>query len=91
MQVNERSRFIGFRDNARAAIMSGIGLYVDSAPNDGNVIETKTSAALRLVGQADRMWRGVVIEPFAFKTIQGWKPDISPPPDSPFYKWRLLN
>lgn len=91
VQVNERSRFIGFRDNARAAIMSGIGLYVDSAPNDGNVIETKTSAALRLVGQADRMWRGVVIEPFAFKTIQGWKPDISPPPDSPFYKWRLLN
>lgn len=91
VQVNERSRFIGFRDIASSAMASGIGLYVDSAPNDGNVIETKTPAALRPVGQADRMWRGIVIEPFAFKAIQGWKPDLSPPPDSPFYKWRLLN
>lgn len=89
--VNERSRFMGFRDIASSAMASGIGLYVDSAPNDGNVIETKTSAVLRLVGTADRTWRGVVIEPFAFKTVQGWMPDLSPPPDSPFYKWRLLN
>lgn len=63
VQVNERSRFIGFRDSASAAMKSGIGLYVDSAPNDGNVIETKTPATLKLVGQADRTWRGVVIEP----------------------------
>lgn len=91
VQVNERSRFIGFRDHASTAMTSGIGLYVDSTPNDGNVIETQTPAVLRLVTQTDRMWRGAVIEPFAFKTIQGWKPDLSPPPDSPFYKWRLLN
>lgn len=91
VQVNERSRFIGFKDRASSAMKSGIGLYVDTAPNDGNVIETKTPAALRLVGQANQTWRGVVIEPFAFKTITGWTPDLSPPPDSPFYKWRLLN
>lgn len=91
VQVNERSRFIGFKDSASAAMKSGIGLYVDSAPNDGNVIETKTPATLKLVGQADRTWRGVVIEPFAFKTITGWTPELSPPPDSPFYRWRLLN
>ncbi len=91
VQVNERSRFIGFRDIASNAMASGTGLYVDSVPNDGNVIETKTPAVLRLAGTADRMWRGVVIEPFAFKTIQGWTPDLSPPPDSPFYQWRLLN
>jgi len=91
VQVNERSRFIGFRDRSSAAMTSGIGLYVDSAPNDGNIIETKTSASLKLAGQADRTWRGVVIEPFAFKTVTGWTPERSPPPDSPFYKWRLLN
>lgn len=91
VQVNERSRFIGFKDRSSAAMRSGIGLYVDSAPNDGNVIETKTPAALKLVGQADRKWRGVVIEPFAFKTVTGWTPDLSPPPDSPFYQGRLLN
>jgi 4-amino-4-deoxy-L-arabinose transferase-like glycosyltransferase len=91
VQVNERSRFIGFRDSASAAMTSGIGLYVDSVPSDGNVIETKTPATLKLAGQADRMWRGVVIEPFAFKTITGWTPELSPPPDSPFYQWRLLN
>jgi hypothetical protein len=91
VQVNERSRFIGFKDRSSAAMRSGIGLYVDSAPNEGNVIETKTSAALKLAGQADRKWRGVVIEPFVFKTVTGWTPDLSPPPDSPFYQWRLLN
>ena len=91
VQVNERSRFIGFRDSASAVMRSGIGLYVDSAPNDGNVIETGTPAALRVVGKADRTWRGAVIEPFVFKTVTGWKPDLSPPPDSRFYKWRLLN
>jgi 4-amino-4-deoxy-L-arabinose transferase-like glycosyltransferase len=91
VQVNERSRFIGFKDTASAAMASGIGLYVDSAPNDGNVMEKETSAVFRVVGQADRTWRGVVIEPFVFKTVTGWTPDLSPPPDSPFYKWRLLN
>ncbi len=91
VQVNERSRFIGFKDRSSAAMRSGIGLYVDSAPNEGNVIETKTPAALKLAGHADRKWRGVVIEPFAFKTVTGWTPDLSPPPDSPFYQWRLLN
>jgi 4-amino-4-deoxy-L-arabinose transferase-like glycosyltransferase len=91
VQVNERSRFIGFKDIASSTVASGAGLYVDSAPNDGNVIETNTSAVLRLVGHADRTWRGIVIEPFAFKTITGWKPDLSPPRESPLYKWRLLN
>lgn len=91
VQVNERSRFIGFKDIASRAIASGTGLYVDSAPNDGNMIETKTPAVLRLAGQANRTWRGATIEPFAFKTLQGWKPDLTPPPDSPFYQWRLLN
>jgi 4-amino-4-deoxy-L-arabinose transferase-like glycosyltransferase len=91
VQVNERSRFVGFKDSASAAMRSGIGLYIDSAPNDGNMIETDTPAALRVVGQADRTWRGVVIEPFVFKTVTGWTPELSPTPDSPFYRWRLLN
>ena len=88
MQVNERSRFIGSRIPAG---LRPARLYVDSVPNDGNLIETTAPAVLRLAGQANRTWRGVTIEPFAFKTIQGWKPDLTPPPDSPFYQWRLLN
>jgi hypothetical protein len=70
---------------------SGIGLYVDSAPNDGNIMEKQTPAVFRVVGTANRTWRGVVVEPFVFKTVTEWIPDLSPPPDSPFYKWRLLN
>lgn len=90
IQVNERSRFLDFK-HPGGGRTSGTGLYVDSAPNDGNMIETGTPAKLQLVGAAERTWRGVVIEPFAFKTITGWTPDLSPPADSPFYKWRLLN
>lgn len=91
VQVNERSRFIGFKDSASGAMKSGIGLYVDSAPNDGNLMEKQTPAVFRVAGQADRTWRGVVIEPFVFKTVTGWTPYLSPPPDSLFYRWRLLN
>lgn len=91
VQVNERSRFLGFKDPGRKAIASGIGLYVDTIPNDGNVIEATTPAVVQRVGTADRMWRGVVIARFEFKKISGWVPDLSPAPGTRLYQWRLLN
>lgn len=91
VQVTERSRFLGFNDdNETSAIRSGIGLYVDTWPGQGNIIETGTPALVEIVGGADQVWRGVVIDRFIFKTIRGWTPDLSPPRDTLFYNWHPL-
>jgi hypothetical protein len=89
IQVNERSRFLGFNEK-NDAIRSGTGLYVDMAPGNGNAIETLTPAKIQYVGSVDRTWRGVVLDTFLFKKTMNWVPDLSPPPDSVFYKWRFL-
>jgi 4-amino-4-deoxy-L-arabinose transferase-like glycosyltransferase len=90
VQVNERSRFIGFKDRGIAEALTRPGLYVVTAPSAGQLIETATPATLTTVGIVERVWRGVVIDRFDFKTVTNWKPDLSPPRDSPFYRWRSL-
>ena len=90
VQVTERSRFIGFTDEkAKAAIRSGIGLFVDTVP-ENNLIANTTSAVVQIVGGGDQTWRGVVIDKFLFKTIRNWKPDLSPPRGTFFYNWHPL-
>lgn len=92
VQVNERSRFIGFDDaKAKAAFRAGDGLYVNTEPDAGTIVETKTPAVIKTVGGIDRTWRGVVIDKFIFKTVRNWTPDLSPPRDTPFYNWPSLN
>ena len=90
VQVNERSRFLGFSNRTGADVLSRPGLYVDTAPNDGNIIESATPAVLQTVGGVDRVWRGVVIDRFQFKKFTNWSPNLSPPPDTTFYRWRPL-
>ena len=90
IQVTERSRFIGFNDEkAKAAIRSGIGLFVDTVP-ENNFIADSTPAVMQIVGGGIQTWRGVVIDKFLFKTIRNWKPDLSPPRDTQFYSWHPL-
>ncbi|MEW6768190.1 MAG: glycosyltransferase family 39 protein [Pseudomonadota bacterium] len=91
VQVTERSRYLGFNDSkAKAAVASGPGLYVDTEPGEGNIIETATPAVVEVVGGSERVWRGVVIDKFIFKTIRNWKPDLSPSRDTLFYNWHPL-
>lgn len=89
IQVNERSRFLGFAEHGRTEMFSKPGLYVNTAPND-NIGIKDSPAVFELVGRADRVWRGVVIDTFEFKKILNWTPELSPPVDSPFYRWRSL-
>ena len=92
VEVIERSRFLGF-DNAKAnaAIRSGDGLFVGTAPDEGSVIATRTPAIVQTAGGSNRTWRGVVMDKFIFKTIRNWTPDLSPPRDTFFYNWPSLN
>jgi hypothetical protein len=30
------------------------------------------------------------MDSYALEKLTGWTPELSPPPDSPFYRWRVL-
>jgi 4-amino-4-deoxy-L-arabinose transferase-like glycosyltransferase len=89
IQINERSRFLGFRDPGLDRIAGQAGLYVAREPDDASILAL-TAAVLTPLGQVQRTWRGRVMDTYVLEKLTGWTPDLSPPPDSPFYKWRQL-
>ena len=90
VQVNERARFLGFRDPGMNLIAAHPGLYVVRGPDDSGLLWAGTTARLAPLGNVTRSWRGTVMETYAIKKLTGWTPDLSPPPDSPLYQWRWL-
>jgi len=32
----------------------------------------------------------VVMDTYALEKLTGWTPELSPPPDSPLFRWRVL-
>jgi hypothetical protein len=89
IQINERSRFLGFRDPGMSVIAGHAGLYIARKPDDSSLLAS-TSAQLTPLGEVQRVWRGRVMDTYVLDKLTGWTPDLSPPPDSPFYKWRQL-
>jgi 4-amino-4-deoxy-L-arabinose transferase-like glycosyltransferase len=89
IEINERGRFIGFHDPGMNLIAGHTGLYVAREPEDASIVAT-TSAVLTPLDRVDRTWRGNVMDSYVLKKLTGWTPELSPPPDSPFYKWRRL-
>ena len=90
IQINERARFLGFRDPGMGLVSGHTGLYVARDPDDANSLWASTSAVLEPVGRVDRSWRGLVMSSYVLKKLTGWTPDLNPPPDSPLYQWRWL-
>jgi 4-amino-4-deoxy-L-arabinose transferase-like glycosyltransferase len=90
IQVNERARFMGFRDPDMSLVRGHSGLYIAREPVDDNSVWASTSAVLVPVGQVNRSWRGFVMSSYVLKKLTGWVPDLKPPPNSPLYQWRWL-
>lgn len=87
VQINQRSRFIGFRDPGLAVRRGDKGLYVARAGDADNPDWSFTTATLQPVGRVDRIWRGTLMDSYETRTITGWMPQLDPPPASPLYRW----
>ena len=90
IQVNERGRFEGFRDPGMNSISGRTGLYVGRVPDNNNPIWASTTAVREPLERVERRWRGSVMDTYALEKLTGWTPELSPPKDSPLYRWRVL-
>jgi 4-amino-4-deoxy-L-arabinose transferase-like glycosyltransferase len=90
IQFNERGRFQGFRDPGMSLVAGRTGLYVGREPDNGNPIWYYVTPTRQPLERVPRVWRGVVMDTYAIEKLTGWTPELSPPPDSPLFRWRAL-
>jgi 4-amino-4-deoxy-L-arabinose transferase-like glycosyltransferase len=90
VQINERGRFLGFRDPGMSLINGHAGLYVAREPDNSSTLWESTSAVREPLERVERNWRGIVMDTYALEKLTGWTPELSPPTDSPLYRWRVL-
>jgi 4-amino-4-deoxy-L-arabinose transferase-like glycosyltransferase len=90
VQVNERGRFQGFRDPGIDRIKGHVGLYVAREPDNGSPLWNGTTAVRTPLERVERRWRGTVMDTYALEKLEAWTPDLAPPPDSLFFRWRVL-
>jgi hypothetical protein len=90
IEINERSRFVGFRDPGMDLIRGHTGLYVGREPDNVSPLWKTTTAVREPLDRVDRRWRGVVMDTYALEKLTNWTPELSPPQDSPFFPARVL-
>ncbi len=92
VQINERGRYIGFRDPGMNLIRGHTGLYVGREPDNRstNPFWASTTAIREPLERVERSWRGSIMDTYTLEKLTGWTPELSPPPDSPLYIWRVL-
>ena len=92
VQINERGRYQGFRAPDMSLIAGHVGLYVGLKPFDNPAIPPWSSVPAKRepLETVNRVWRGVVMDTYAIEKFTGWTPELSPPPESPLFRWRVL-
>lgn len=90
IQINERGRFQGFRDPGMERIEGHPGLYVGREPDNRLSVWDSIPVKREPLGVVERRWRGVVKDTYALEKLTGWTPELSPPKDSPLFRWHVL-
>src|SRR5216683_3346910 len=90
IQINERGRYLGFRDPGMSLIRGHTGIYVGREPGNASPLWASTTAIREPLERVERSWRGIVMDTYALEKLTGWTPELSPPPDSPLFRWRVL-
>lgn len=86
IQVNERARFIGFRDPGMERIRGKTGLYIAQPDGEERTLLLGAGATLQPLAQFSTMWRGTPMRSFQIDKLTGWTPELNPAPDTPFYR-----
>ena len=90
IEINERGRFQGFADPGMTIIRNHPGLYVGREPENDLPLWNETTAVRQPLERVTRSWRGMVMDTYALEKLSGWTPELSPPPDTTFFRWRVL-
>jgi hypothetical protein len=90
IQINERGRFMGFRDPGMDRIRGHAGIYIARLPDSDNPIWLATTAVREPLERVERVWRGRTMDTYSLQKVTGWTPELSPAPDSPLFRWRVL-
>ncbi len=90
IQINERGRFMGFRDPGIALMKDHTGLYVARGADSRNPVWEATTALREPLERVQRVWRGDVMDVYTLEKLTNWTPELAPPPGSPLYWWRVL-
>ena len=90
IQINERGRYLGFRDPGLDVMRGHAGIYIAREPDQTNPVWAATTAIREPLEKVNRSWRGMVMDSYALEKLTGWTPDLAPPMDSPLYRWRVL-
>jgi 4-amino-4-deoxy-L-arabinose transferase-like glycosyltransferase len=90
VQLNERGRFQGFRDPGMERIRDHAGIYVVREFDSQMPFLDAAGAVRQPLERVERVWRGMVMDSFALEKLTGWRPELSPPPNSPLFRWRVL-
>ena len=86
IQVNERARFLGFRDPGMDRVRGYAGLYIAQPDDQDRALLLNAGATLQPLDQMNTEWRGTPMRSFQIDKITGWTPELNPPPDTPFYR-----
>ena len=89
IQINERGRFQGFAIPAWNGSRATRPLCRARARRQA-AMWNSTPARREPLERVERSWRGRVMDTYALEKITGWTPELSPPPDSPLFRWRVL-
>jgi 4-amino-4-deoxy-L-arabinose transferase-like glycosyltransferase len=90
IELNERGRFQDFRDPGMDKIRGEAGIYVGREPDDRSSVWEHIPAKRQLLGRVERRWRGLVMDTYVIEKLTGWTPELSPPKDSPLFRWKVL-
>jgi 4-amino-4-deoxy-L-arabinose transferase-like glycosyltransferase len=90
IQISERGRFQGFADPGIDRIKGRTGLYVAREPDNHSALWNVIPAKREPLERVDRVWRGGVMDTYSLERLDGWTPELNPPPDSPLFQWRVL-
>ena len=90
IQINQRARFLGFRDPGMADNKDHAGLYIAQVTDDDRAMLASTPAVLQRLATVETVFRGVVMKTYRIDRLSGWTPELNPQPGTLFYRWPNL-